>query len=65
MAHGDTVTLIGSGGSDPATLSSGDATGATVLLNDDQDWTALENATISFEVFDNGATMYLIEKNRS
>ncbi len=65
LVHGDTVTLIGSGGADPATLSSGDATGATVLLNDDQDWTALENATISFEVFDNGATMYLIEKNRS
>lgn len=65
LVHGEVVTLIGSGGADPATLASGDATGATIILKDDTTWTALENATISFEVFDAGATMYLIEKNGS
>ena len=65
MVHGDVVTLIGSGGSDPATLTDGDLTEATVILKDGQDWTALENATISFDVVDGGTTIYLVEKNRS
>lgn len=65
LAHGDVVTLIGSGGAGPATLSHGDLTTATVLLVDEADWVALENATISLEVFDTGTTRYLIEKNRS
>jgi hypothetical protein len=65
LSHGDVVTLIGSGGADPATLASGDLTGATVILVDDAGWTALENATISLEVFDAGATTYLIEKTRT
>jgi len=65
LVHGDVVTLIGSGGSDPATLSAGDLTEATVILKDGTSWTALENATISLEVFDAGGTIYLIEKNRS
>jgi len=65
LVHGDVVSLIGSGGADPATLSAGDLTEATVILKDGTAWTALENATISFEVVDGGSTMYLIERNRS
>lgn len=65
LAHGDVVTLIGGGGSYPATLSTGAATAATVLLKDGTDWTALQNATISLEVFKDGAATYLIERNRS
>jgi len=65
FVDGDVVTLIGSGGAGPATLSAGDLTEATVILKDGTAWTALENATISLEVVDGGATMYLVEKNRS
>lgn len=65
LVQGDVVSLIGSGGSDPATLSAGDLTEATVILLDGQAWTALENATISFDVVDGGSTIYLVEKNRS
>lgn len=65
LEQGSVVTLIGSGGADPATLSAGDLTEATVILIDGQAWTALENATISFDVVDGGSTIYLVEKNRS
>jgi len=64
-ATGDVVTLIGSGGGDPSTLANGASTAATVLLKDGTTWTALENATITFEVFDDGTTVYLIERART
>ncbi len=63
--HGTFVTLIGGGGADPATLASGAGTAATVLLKDNTTWTALENATITFRVFDADATIYLIEESRT
>lgn len=65
LVDGDVVSLIGSGGADPATLVSGVNTSVTVILKGDVVWTALENATISFEVYDADATIYLIEKVRS
>lgn len=65
LVDGDVVTLIGSGGGDPATLAAGDLTQATVILKDGTAWTALLNATISLEVVDGGGTMYLVERNRS
>lgn len=65
LTHGETVTFIGSGGTAPATLSSGAGTSATVILKDDTEWTALEDATISFNVFEAGATIYLIETQRT
>lgn len=65
FVHGDIITLIGSGGDGPATLSAGDLTQAQVILIEGTDWTALENATISLEVVDGGGVPYLIEKNRS
>lgn len=54
------VTLIGSGGSDPAVLS----TSADVLLKDGADWTALDGAVINFKVYYAGATPTLIETSR-
>lgn len=65
LPHGTLVTFIGSGGGDPATLSSGDLTGATAILKDNAQWVALDGATITFEVFDADATVYLIEKSRT
>jgi hypothetical protein len=63
--HGTYITLIGSGGSDPATLANDAGTAATFKLKDGTTWTALLNATITFEVFDDGSDVYLIERNRS
>ena len=68
LTHGSIVSLIGDGGSYPAVLSGGAQIGApavTVVLKEDSDWTALQNASISFEVFVAGVTTYLIERNRS
>lgn len=65
LASGSFVTLIGSGGADPATLSNGDLTGATALLADGVQWVALDGATITFEVFEDGTDTYLIERSRT
>ena len=64
-ASGDVVTLIGGGGVDPSTLANGASTAATVILKNGTTWTALENATITFEVIYDGTTTYLIERARS
>lgn len=63
LPAGTIVTLIGSGGVDPATMASGDLTGANALLT--APWVALENATITLEVFDDGADITLVEKART
>lgn len=63
--HGDQVTLIGSGGGDPATLSGGSHTDAKVNLKDGTAWTALEDATITLEVFEDGTDTILLERNRT
>jgi len=65
LSHGDYVTFIGKGGAGPATLATGAATAATVILKDGTTWTALEDATITFRVFDDGTTIFLIEENRT
>lgn len=68
LDHGTVISIIGGGGTEPATLSAGPATGlpaATVVLKDGVDWIALKNATISLEVYKANATTYLIEKARS
>lgn len=54
------VTLIGSGGAEPATL----ADGANVLLKGGANWTALEGAVIHLKVF-GGATKKLVELSRA
>lgn len=65
LPHGSKVTLIGSGGAGPATLSNGSLTGATAVLKDGTQWVALAGATITFEVFDDGTDIFLIERNRT
>ncbi|MAR57244.1 MAG: hypothetical protein CMM93_08685 [Rickettsiales bacterium] len=65
IEHGEQITLIGSGGADPATLSAGAHTDAVVHLKDGTQWTALEDATITLEVFEDGTNTLLIEKNRT
>ncbi len=62
---GAVVSFIGSGGGDPSTLDNGASTAATFILKDGTTWTALENATITFEVIDDGTDVYLIERARS
>ena len=59
LEAGSIVTLIGSGGSDPSTLTAG----VNVLLN--STWTALAGAVISLEVYESNSTTYLIERNRA
>ena len=65
LEHNTLVTLIGGGGVDPLTLAKGAGTAATVILKDGTNWTALEDATISLRVFDEGATIYLVEESRN
>lgn len=64
LDHGKIVTLIGSGGADPATLSNGIAGDVTTILKDGTSWTALNKAVIHLKVFKAGATTYLIEQSR-
>ena len=63
--HNTIVSLIGGGGDDPATLDSGAQGSVTIILANDTQWVALENAVISLQVFKAGATTYLIEQSRS
>jgi hypothetical protein len=64
LEHGKLITLIGDGGTDPATLSSGTAGSSSVLLMGNSDWVALRDSVINFEVFNQGGTTFLIEKSR-
>ena len=63
--HNTIVSLIGGGGTAPATLDSGIQGVVTVILANDTTWTALEDAVINLLVFKAGATTYLIEQSRS
>lgn len=67
LPHGTFVTLIGSGGGTPSTLSNGEVTTqtATVILKDGTPWTALKDASITLQVFTDGATIFLIEQSRT
>lgn len=64
MAHGKYVTLIGSGGTTPATASQGVAGDVTFVLKSGTAWTALEGAVLQLQVFKAGATTYLFELSR-
>lgn len=61
----DHITLIGSGGADPAVLANGVAGTVTVILRSGTTWTALEGSVITFEYVNAGATKYLVELSRS
>lgn len=65
LDHNTYVTLIGGGGTDPSTLSSGTQGAVTVLLVDDINWVGLAKSVINFQVFNAGATIYLYERSRS
>lgn len=64
LDHDAIVSLIGGGGSDPATLSSGVQGDVTVLLKDDTQWLGLKDSIINLAVFKAGATTYLREVSR-
>lgn len=64
LTHGQKLTLIGEGGADPATLSNGTAGVVTVMLVNGSQWVALRDATITFEVFEDGTNKYLRETAR-
>ncbi len=61
----DHVTLIGSGGSDPADLTQGVAGTVTVVLRGGTTWVALDGASITLEYVNAGATKYLVELARN
>ena len=65
IAHGEIVTIIGGGGAGPFTLDKGIGGDVTFILKDGTQWVALEDATISFKVFTEGATTYLVEEART
>ncbi|QCW20051.1 hypothetical protein [Flavobacterium psychrophilum] len=65
IAHKKTISIVGSGGSEPATLSGGVSGPVTILLDNGTKWIAYKNAVIHFQVFDAGAITYLKELSRS
>lgn len=64
IEHGKTISLIGFGGLNPATLVSGVSGAVTVVLAAGSTWTAIRNASIHLKVFKAGATTYLFELSR-
>ncbi|MBX9886676.1 MAG: hypothetical protein K2Y30_01925 [Flavobacteriaceae bacterium] len=63
LNHGSIVTLIGGGGAQPATLTSG-VTDKKAILIAATTWVGLKGAVIHLEVFRNGGLTFLIEKSR-
>lgn len=57
------ISLVGGGGSNPATLSTGAATDATVIVK--STWVALSDAVIHLKKIDDGTTSYYYELSRS
>lgn len=64
LEHGDTFTLIGGGGVDPATLASA-LTDKKAALKEGVAWVALLNAAITLKVFKAGATTLYTEVSRT
>lgn len=65
LDHGDSVTVVGGGGSTPAVIANDDTGTEQFKLKDGASWIALKDASISFEVFKDGTTTYFIEKARN
>lgn len=65
LETGTMVSLIGGGGSDPATLSAGTQGAVDVVLINGTQWAALKDAVINLEVVNGGATKYLVERSRA
>jgi len=64
IVHKKVVTLVGNGGTTPATLTAGVSGPVTVILDNGTVWEATKGAFINLEVFDGGATTYLKEISR-
>lgn len=64
LAHGAIITLVGGGGSNPATLATGTAD-LSAILKDGTTWVALESSVINLQVFVAGDNTYLLELSRS
>ncbi len=60
-----TVSIVGAGGANPAVLSDGASTAATIILKNGTDWIALNNAVIHLKKIDNGSVTFLYELFRS
>ena len=65
LTDGDHVTLLGTGGVDPGTLTAGVSGTATVILKAGTTWIALDGSAITLQYVDGGATKYLVELSRS
>lgn len=64
LEHGSVITLVGGGGTNPATLATG-VTDKKALLVNGTTWVGLLNATISLKVFNNGSITLLEEIART
>jgi hypothetical protein len=60
-----TISIVGSGGTEPATLAGGISGPVTVLLDNGTPWIAYKDAVIHLQVFDAGTITYLKELSRS
>lgn len=65
LDHGQHVTLVGAGGSDPATLANSTTGTEQFKTAAGTSWVALQNASITFEVFKDGTNTYFIERSRA
>ncbi|NQY31160.1 MAG: hypothetical protein HRT69_17050, partial [Flavobacteriaceae bacterium] len=58
-SHGGVYTLIGSGGTNPATIA---ASAAVFNLKDGVDWQGLAGSRITFKAYKNGASSYIFNE---
>jgi hypothetical protein len=65
LDNNTTVSLVGAGGDNPATLANGAGTAATIILKDGTSWTALTGAVIHLKKINDGTTTFLYELSRS
>lgn len=65
LDHEQMLTLVGDGGTDPATLSQGIEGSVTIILANGTQWVALADSNITLLVYKAGAITYLIEQSRS
>lgn len=65
LDHGQMVTLIGSGGANPATVTQGASGLVTVSLINGTTWAGINGAILTLQVFKAGGITYLNELSRS
>lgn len=65
IVHKKIVSIVGGGGTEPATLVGGVSGPVTVILDNGTAWVAYKDSVIHLQVYDGGAVTYLIELSRS